>query len=247
MMKLDVLAIGAHPDDIELSCGGTVAKLVKQGRAVGILDLTRGELGTRGSPALRAREAAEAARILGVKWRKNLGLPDGNIEVVKRNILKLIAVLRAFQPRILLIPHSSERHPDHEHTHRLSKEAWYYSGLSRITTNFGGRKQQPFRPAFYLEYLQVHPFTPSIIVDISDVYETRVAAIKAFKSQFHDPGGGWNSKDRETFLSRPQFLDFLETRAKYFGHQIGVRYGEAFYSAKPIGIGDLFDIRVMVG
>lgn len=240
-MKLDVLAIGAHPDDIELSCSGTVAKLVKQGRTVGILDLTRGELGTRGSSTLRAREAAEAAKILGVKVRENLGLIDGNIEVNRKNILRVVTVLRAYKPGVLLIPYSSERHPDHEHAHQLAKEAWYFSGLAKIKTKHGRSAQEAIRPKYYFEYMQLRSFTPSFIVDISDVYGTRVAAIKAFGSQFHNP----EHKDRETFLSRPQFLEFLETRARYYGQQIGATYGEPFYSIKPIGIEDIFNLKIL--
>ena len=240
-MKLDVLAIGAHPDDIELTCSGTVAKLVKLGHAVGILDLTRGELGTRGSAKLRAQEAANAARILGVRVRENLGLQDGNIEVSKKNILRLITVLRKYRPTILLIPYSSERHPDHEHAHRLAKEAWYFSGLAKIKTKNGRSDQEAFRPKYYFEYMQLHSFSPSFIVDISDVYEKRAAAIKAFGSQFHNP----EHKDRETYLSRPQFLEFLETRARYYGQQIGARYGEPFYSIKPIGVEDIFNLKIL--
>ena len=242
-MKLDILAIGAHPDDIELTCGGTVAKLVKHGHAVGILDLTRGELGTRGTAKLRAREATEAARILGVRMRQNLGFPDGNIEVNRKNLLKLITVIREFQPAILLIPHSSERHPDHEHAHQLAKEAWYYSGLVKIKTRDRGKLQEVHRSKYYLEYLQLHPFTPSFIVDITETYETRLAAIKSFGSQFYNP----RSNERETLLSRPHFFDFLETRSKYYGSLIGVRYGEPFFSIKPIGISDLTSLLLAKG
>jgi bacillithiol biosynthesis deacetylase BshB1 len=242
-VKLDVLAIGAHPDDVELSCSGTMAKLVKQGRAVGILDLTRGELGTRGTPAIRAKEAADSARILGVRVRENLKISDGNIEVNKKNLARLIAVLRKHQPQILLIPYSSERHPDHEHTHRLAKEAWYYSGVAKIRTADRGKLQQRFRPDYYFEYMMLHSFPPSFIVDISDVYTTRVAAIKAFKSQFFNPA----SKDPQTFLSTEGFMDLLETRAKHFGQLIGSAYGEPFFSIKPIGVHDLSSLLLVKG
>ena len=242
-MNLDVLAIGAHPDDIELTCSGTIAKLVKNGRSVGILDLSRGELGTRGTPTLRARESAEAARILGARVRENLNIPDGNIEVSKRNLAKVITVVRKHRPKFLLIPYSSERHPDHEHAHQIAKEASYYSGLAKIRTTDHGRPQQPFRPDCYFEYMMVHSFTPSFIVDISGVYETRLAAIKAFGSQLHNP----ESDEPETFLSTAHFMDFLETRAKYYGDLIGVKYGEPFFSIKPIGITDIFDLLISKG
>jgi bacillithiol biosynthesis deacetylase BshB1 len=242
-MKLEVLAIGAHPDDIELSCSGTIAKLVKQGRAVGILDLTRGELGTRGNATLRAREATQAAKILGVRVRENLGLKDGNIELNRRNTLKLVTAIRKYRPAILFIPYSSERHPDHEHAYQLAKEAWYYSGVGKIRTTDRGKLQRRFRPDYYFEYMMLHSFTPSFIVDISDVYMTRVAAIKAFSSQFFNP----KSKDPETFLSTERFMDFLETRAWYFGHLIGTEYGEPFFSIKPIGVTDLFGLQFSKG
>jgi bacillithiol biosynthesis deacetylase BshB1 len=242
-MKLDVLAIGAHPDDVELSCSGTIAKLVKQGRAVGILDLTRGELGTRGTPAIRAKEAADAARVLGVRVRDNLKIPDGNIEINKKNLAQVIAVIRKYQPQILLIPYSSERHPDHEHAHRLAKEAWYYSGVAKIRTADRGKLQQRFRPDYYFEYMMLHSFPPSFIVDISDVYTTRVAAIKAFKSQFFSP----ESKEPRTFLSTEGFMDLLETRAKHFGQLVGASYGEPFFSIKPIGIHDLSSLLLVKG
>jgi bacillithiol biosynthesis deacetylase BshB1 len=242
-MKLDVLAIGAHPDDIELSCSGTIAKLVKQGRAVGILDFTRGELGTRGTPAVRAKEAANAARILGVSVRENLNIPDGNIEISKKNLAKLITVIRRCRPQVLLIPHSSDRHPDHEHAHLLAKEAWFYSGIAKTRTTDQAKFQLPFRPDYYFEYMMVHTFTPSFIVDVSEVYTARVAAIGAFKSQFFNP----ESKDPETFLSTKSFMDFLETRARYFGHLIGAKHGEPFFSIKPIGVTDLLGLQLSKG
>jgi len=231
-MKLDLLAVGAHPDDVELTCGGTVAKLARLGKAVGILDLSRGELGTRGTAAIRAREATRAAQVLGAKLRLNLRIPDGDIRLNRANLLKVVTVIRTYRPEFLLIPHSKERHPDHEHAHQLLKEAWYYSGLMKIRTKDKGKLQQPFRPRCYFEYMQMEPFQPSFIVDVTDVYETRVAAIKAFASQFHNP----SSRDPETFLSTRQFLEFLESRAKFYGALIGVEYGEPFLSAKPVGV-----------
>jgi len=242
-MMLDVLAIGAHPDDIELGCCGIVAKLVQQGKRVGILDLTHGELGTRGSKNIRHNEAKEAAKILGVSVRENLKLADGSFEVNQKNILKLIQVIRKYRPKILLIPYFHERHPDHEHAHRLAKEAWFYSGLINIKTKENGKQQSSFRPDTYFQFMQRYEFPPSFIVDITDVYEIRQQAIKAFASQFHNP----NSKEPETLLSRPSFMDLLEIRAKYFGSQIGVKYGEPLYYHQPLGVGDLFSLKLFVG
>ncbi len=237
-MKLDVLAFGAHPDDVELSCGGTIRKLVKQGRAVGLCDLTEGELGTRGTPEIRRREAAEASKILGTVLRVNLGIPDGGIAIDMENRLKVIEVIRKHRPEILLFPHAFERHPDHEHTHRLCKEAWFYSGLEKIETRLEGKKQEPFRPARYFTFMQTFEFTPSFIVDISDEYEDRIMAIKAFRSQFHNPGNA----ERETFLSNPAFLEMLRTRCEYFGDRIGKKYGEGFGAVDPVQVSDLFSL-----
>lgn len=241
-MGVDILAIGAHPDDVELSCAGTIAKSVKLGYGIGIIDLTGGELGTRGSKAIRAKEAASAATILGC-FRENLHLADGNIEVNQNNILKLMKLIRKHRPQVLLIPHSSERHPDHVRAHHLCREAWFYSGLQKIETKLNGKKQEPWRPRTFFHFMQWDVFIPSFIVDISDVYQTRMEAILVFKSQFHDPG----SKEPETILSQKSFLEMLETRAKHYGQQIGVRYGEPFYTPDPPGTDDIFKLKFFKG
>jgi bacillithiol biosynthesis deacetylase BshB1 len=242
-MQLDLLAIGAHPDDIELACGGTVAKCARLGYKVGVVDLTGGELGTRGSRSIRLREAAAAGRILGVHLRENLGLPDGRFEVNEQNRLKVIRLYRKYRPKIILIPHWHERHPDHVHAHYLCREAWYYSGLRKIQTTLGGEKQEPWRPPNYFHYMQKYDFPPSFIVDITSVYSQRMDAIRAHKSQFYDP----ESKDPDTLLSQKSFFDFIETRMKYFGHQIGARYGEPFYSVDPVGTEDIFSLQIFKG
>jgi bacillithiol biosynthesis deacetylase BshB1 len=235
-MKLDVLAIGAHPDDVELSSGGTVVKLVKQGRKVGLVDITRGELGTRGSGEIREKEAADAARALGVEVRTNLGMPDGDIVNNAENRAKLIKVIRRHRPDILLIPYSVDRHPDHENTNVLCREAWFHSGLTRIETEDKGKPQTAFRPRAYYCFMQWFEFTPSFIVDISDEIEARMEAARAFKSQFYDP----ESKDPDTSLSDPRFLEWVKTRLAYYGSKIGVEYGEPFFSPHPIRIDDLW-------
>lgn len=235
-MKLDVLAFGAHPDDVELSCGGTLAKLAKHGKAVGIVDLTRGEMGTRGTPDRREAEAAEAARILGVAVRENLGIPDGNIELTPANTLKVVQVIRKYRPDVILIPHWLERHPDHEHTHQLCRKAWFSAGLEKVETTVLGVLQDPFRPRAVYHYMQWYEFTPSFVVDISEEFEQRMQAVRAFASQFYNP----QSNERETALSSPEFLRFMETRFAYYGSRIGRRYGEPFYSINIVGISDLF-------
>lgn len=241
-MELDILAFGSHPDDIELTCAGTLAKAVKDGYKAGMIDLTQGELGTRGNNQIRAKEANAAAKILGC-IRENLMIPDGNIEVNETNRLKVIQVIRKYRPKIILIPHFSERHPDHVHTHHLCREAWFYSGLRKIETKLGGKKQEPWRPNNYFNYMQWEEFRPTFIIDITDHFELRLKSILAHKSQFHDP----KSKDPQTLLSQKSFLDFVETRAKFFGYEIGVKYGEPFYSVEPIGIDDLFSLKMFKG
>ena len=239
LMKLDVLAIGAHPDDVELACGGTIIKLVKQGRKVGLADLTDGELGTRGTREIRAREASDAAKIMGVEMRESLSIPDGNIEVNTENRFKVIRLIRQYQPDVLLFPYQIDRHPDHEHAHTLCREAWFYAGLQKIETIVDGQRQEPFRPRAYYHFMQWHEFTPSFIVDISNEFEQRMKCVKAFKSQFHDP----KSSDRETVLSSPEFMEMLRTRLEYYGDKIGKRYGEPFYSFTTVIVNDLFALH----
>ncbi len=241
-MQLDILAVGAHPDDVELCCGGTLAKMVKNGHKVGIVDVTQGELGTRGTTGIRRKEAAVAARILGCV-RENLRIPDGGIDVNSANIKKLITVIRKYRPRMIIIPHWHERHPDHVHTHLLCKEAWFYSGLRKISTTLNSARQAPWRPDSYIHYMQWYEFTPSFIVDITDVYELRQKAVRAHKSQFHNP----SSKEPVTKLSEESFMDFVETRAKSYGFKIGVTYGEPFYSVESIGIDDPLKLRLFRG
>lgn len=239
-MKLDIVAIGAHPDDIELSCAGTLVKAAREGMRTGIIDLTQGELGTRGTKQIRSQEAEEAAHILGLTVRRNLKMPDGNIEVNQKNLCTLIAQLRDFQPRILLIPHFNERHPDHMHAHQLAREAWFYSGLTKIETKMNGKAQAAFRADNFFSFMQKFEFVPSFVVDVSDTFELRMNSIRAHRSQFYNP----KSKEPETILSTPEFLKEIETRALYYGQTIGVKYGEPFYSYVPIGIKSIFELAL---
>ena len=239
-MKLDVLAIGAHPDDIELTCGATVAKLAHEGKKVGIVDLTQGELGTRGTSQIRKQEAQEAAKILGISVRGNLKIPDGQIELNKKSLARVIEVLRTYQPTIILIPHWLERHPDHEHAHRLCKEAWFYAGLEKIRTSVNGKNQEPYRPKRYYHFMQKYEFAPSFIVDVSDVYEIKTKSLHAYKSQFHNP----KSKERETLLSSRLFLESIRARDNHFGSLLNVAYGEPFFSVEPIGVDSVFNLKL---
>ncbi|MBM4160015.1 MAG: bacillithiol biosynthesis deacetylase BshB1 [Ignavibacteria bacterium] len=237
-MPIDVLAFGSHPDDLELSCGGTIAKLAKQGYKVALADVTQGELGTRGTKELRAEEAGKAAKILGVTIRRSLMIPDGNIEITPENAKKMIRLIRELRPKILLIPHAVERHPDHVHTHQLCREAWFYAGLEKIRTKHKGVDQQPHRPHHFFEFMQWHEFSPSFIVDISDTFDIKMKAIRSYASQFYNP----NSAERETKLSSPEFLERVETQCRYYGMRIGVKYGESFFTHQTIGIGDIFQL-----
>ena len=237
-MAIDILAIGAHPDDIELTCGATIAKLIRDGRQVALLDLTRGELGTRGTKEIRAQEAIEAAAALGIQGRRSLDIPDGNIEVSQENIRKVISVIRELRPSALLIPHSEERHPDHVHAHRLCKEAWYYAGLRNIRTTDAQGAQEHFRPDNYFEFMQWYEFVPSFIIDVTSTFDVKMNAVRAYASQFHDP----ESAAPATKLSTPGFLELIEVRGRYYGERIGVHYGEPFFSIAPVGVRGFSDL-----
>jgi N-acetylglucosamine malate deacetylase 1 len=242
-MNVDVLAIGAHPDDLELACGGTLAKLVRQEKKVALCDLTQGELGTRGTKKIRAKEALQAADILGVVTRRNLSIPDGNVEVNKKNLLKIITLIRELRPSLLIIPYGVERHPDHVHTSELCREAWYYSGLEKIKTRLYGKVQERHRPHHYFEFMQWMEFEPSFIIDISDTFNLKMKSVRAHSSQFYNP----ESKESETKLSGPDFLEVIETRCRYFGSKIGVKYGEPFITKWSLGIDDPFNFIVNRG
>jgi bacillithiol biosynthesis deacetylase BshB1 len=239
-MTLDVLAIAAHPDDIELSCSATLAKLIRAKRKAGILDLTEGELGTRGSRETRRLEARRSPKILGLHVREQLGLPDGNITIDSPTVTRLIQVIRTYRPTVLLIPHWLERHPDHEHAHALCREAWFYAGLEKIRTAVNGKNQEPFRPKRYFHYMQKYEFTPSFIVDVSATYDVKRRALKAFSSQFYNP----TSRERQTLLSSKLFLESIEARDRHFGGLIDSAFGEAFYSIEPIALDSFFSLRI---
>jgi N-acetylglucosamine malate deacetylase 1 len=242
-VSCEVLVLSAHPDDAELCCSGTVKKLTNAGKRVVFVDATRGELGTRGTPELRAQEAAEAAKILGVDVRENLEMPDGNVMHTQENILKVVGAIRAHRPRILVTTPPFERHPDHEAVHKLARAASFLAGLHKIETERDGKVQEPHRPARTLSFMQQFdlPRPPDLYVDITETYDDRVRSIKAFASQFHVPGE-YAGSEPETLISRPAFLDELEARARHFGTRIGVKYAEAFFSIEPVGLKSLADL-----
>ncbi|PIQ62132.1 MAG: bacillithiol biosynthesis deacetylase BshB1 [Bacteroidetes bacterium CG12_big_fil_rev_8_21_14_0_65_60_17] len=241
-MTCDVVAFAAHPDDVELFAGGTVCTLVDRGHRVGLVDLTRGELGSRGTPEIRAEEARRAAGILGASLRLNLELPDGNIQDTVESRLRVIKVLRSLRPRIVLINAPECRHPDHVAASRLVANAAFHSGLTRIETrDTDGRPQQPWRPHHILHYIQSIELEPTLVVDVSAVWERRMQALRAYASQFHSPDYEAGDDEPETFVSNPAFMDWIEARMKVAGYRIGATYGEPFiYRHGPIGTDDLF-------
>ncbi len=234
-MKLDVLAIGVHPDDIELSCAGVLLVEKRNGKKTGILDLTEGELGTRGTAETRKEEAAKAGTILEVDIRENLGMADGFFQNDRENQLKIIQVIRKYQPEVILCNAPEDRHPDHGRSAKLVADATFLSGLVKIETTFDGLIQKPWRPKYVLHYIQDRYLQPNFVVDITNVFETKLESIKAYATQFHNPG----SDGPETYISTPDFLDSIIYRSKMFGKMIGVKYAEGFVSEKMIGIKSL--------
>ena len=235
-MKLDVLAIGAHPDDVELGCSGTLIKEVKRGKKVGIVDLTQGELGTRGTVETRYREAADSALIMGIAVRENLKLRDGFFQNDEPSQMQLVRVLRKYRPEIVIGNILEDRHPDHGRAGWLIYDSCFLSGLRQVKTGGDeGKEQEKWRPKMLLHYIQDRFYEPNIIIDVSEEWEQRMQAIKAYTTQFFDP----NSTEPQTYLSNPDFLDALTARARLLGKRIGVRYAEGFLSKKSIGLNNL--------
>lgn len=237
-MKFDILVFAAHPDDAELSCSGTIAREVSSGKKVGIVDLTRGDLGTRGTPEIRVKEAEMSAEILGLSARENLLLPDGFIEQTPENIDKVISMVRKYNPDIVLANAVTDRHPDHGNGSALVSRACYLSGLIKYKTSLDGVDQAPWRPGVVYHYIQNNYINPDFIVDISDQWDIKQASIKAYCSQFYDA----SSSEPQTFISSQEFLGFIEARAREFGHAIGVKYGEGFTAERKPGVSGLFDL-----
>jgi len=232
-MQTDVLAFGPHPDDVELFCGGLLLKLKKQGYRTAIVDMTRGESGTRGTVETRAAEAAEAAGILRVDQRLNLEITDGGVSASEEQKIKVVEVLRRLRPKIVLVPYHEDRHPDHVHASRLVSEAVFFSGVAKWHPG-----QKPWRPELVIHYFMHQVETPSLIVDISAEMEDKLKAVRAHKSQFYDPDSG----EPETFISSPAFLESVKTRAAYFGFKIGVEYGEPFFVKSPLRIDNIMTL-----
>ena len=227
-MKIDILAIGAHPDDVELGCSGTIAKEIANNKKVGILDLTKGELGTRGSAEIREKEANDAAKILNVAFRENLNFKDGFFKNDEEHQLKLIQVIRKYKPEIILCNAIDDRHIDHPRGAKLVIDSCFLSGLKKIVTEYNNKEQEPWRPLNIYHYIQWKNLKPDFVVDISNFFEIKIKAVKSFKSQFY------NEKEpvHNTPISTKNFLDSIEYRARDLGRLTNVDYAEGFISAR---------------
>lgn len=239
MMKVDILAFGAHPDDVELSASGTILKSIQQGKKVAIVDLTQGELGSRGTIETRYAEAADAATILGIEARVNLKMEDGFFQHSPENLLKIVEQIRYFKPRIVLANAIQDRHPDHPKGSKLVSEACFLAGLRKIESSFNGEIQEAFRPEVVYHYIQDRYSKPDFVVDVTEFVEQKFDSIRAYKTQFFDP----NSTEPQTPISGKEFFEFLRGRMAEFGRQIGVQYGEGFTVERLIGVDDLFDLK----
>ncbi len=244
MQKVDILAIGVHPDDVELSCSGTLLRHLKMGKTVGLLDLTRGELGTRGNADIRDREAAEAARLMGAAFRINLGMPDGFITYSEENILKIVQVIRQCQPDIVLTNALSDRHPDHGKSAKLTADACFYAGLVKIaTTDDDGKTQDRWRPSAVYHYIQDRNLRPDFVVDISPYIEEKIALVRTFRSQFSLPDTPEEYREElSTPISGQDFIDYLYAKARAYGRDAGFEYAEAFNVTRTPGVLNLFDL-----
>lgn len=237
--KLDILAFAAHPDDAELACSGTLVKHAKQGYKVGIVDLTQGDLGTRGTTEIRLMESKASSDILGLSARENLKMPDGFFEHSEDNLKKIIYAIRKFQPEIVIANAVDDRHPDHGRGSSLVSRASFLSGLVKIETFDEGVSQQAWRPKNIYHYIQFRYIKPDFVVDITDEWETKIESVRAFKSQFYDP----NSGEPQTMIASKKFLEFVEARAREFGAAIEVEYGEGFTVERPLQIPNLLDLN----
>jgi bacillithiol biosynthesis deacetylase BshB1 len=238
-MKLDILVFAVHPDDAELGCSGTILKHIASGKKVGIIDLTRGELGTRGTAETREQESVDSTRILGLHVRENLGMRDGFFKNDEEHQMKVIRVIRKYNPEIVLSNALYDRHSDHGRGGDLVNDAVFLGGLAKIKTELNGVDQGAFRPRLLLQYIQDRYIEPDILVDISDFWEKKMECVHAFKTQFFNP----DNDDQQTYISSPDFLKVIEARSRELGKSIGAIHAEGFTSRKLLGIDDLTMLR----
>ena len=242
-MKIDILAIGVHPDDVELSCSGTLLHYINKGKKVGLLDLTRGELGTRGSAEIRDREAKNSAKLMGAEFRKNLKLEDGFFTYNKADMLKIISVIREHRPEIVLTNALDDRHPDHSRSAKFTADACFYSGLIKVETLDEENKiQDRWRPKAVYHYIQDQHLTPDFVFDITPFMEKKMELILTFRSQFFNPESKEYANELASPISGKDFLDFMRAKNLVFGRPIGVEYAEGFNVARTPGVKDLFDL-----
>jgi bacillithiol biosynthesis deacetylase BshB1 len=233
-MKLDILVFGAHPDDVELGCGGTIIKAVQEGKKVGVIDLTKGELGTRGNAEKRLEESVLAGKIMGIDIRENMNFKDGFFKDDEEHKIEIIKRLRKYRPEIVITNAISDRHPDHSRSAQITVDSCFLSGLEKIDT-----KQEVWRPKSIYHYIQFNELDPDIVVDISKQLDLKYKAIKAYSSQFYNP----KSKEKDTIISSKSFLESVEYRAKDLGRQSNCKYAEGFISNQMIKVDSLFDIK----
>jgi bacillithiol biosynthesis deacetylase BshB1 len=242
-MKLDVLLMAPHPDDIELGTAGTIAKLIAAGRKVGVIDLTRGELGSRGSAEIRDQEAARAAEILGLSVRHNLGFRDGFFTHDDAHVLAIIQMVRRYQPDLVIANAPEDRHPDHGRASKLIRDAVFLSGLRKIETQYEGQSQAAWRPQRTFFFIQDYDLKPDFVIDISAFWELKKQAILAYSSQFHNPTQAPpNDDEPQTYISNADFFHFLEARARKTGHLVGATFGEGFLSETPLHVDSPLDL-----
>jgi N-acetylglucosamine malate deacetylase 1 len=230
--KLDVLAFGVHPDDVELGCSGSILACIAEGKKVGIVDLTRGELGTRGTPETRKIEAANAAKILGARVRENLAMADGFFQNDEKHQRQVIEVIRKYQPEIILCNAPEDRHPDHGRSSKLVADAAFLSGLRKIVTQTEGVEQKAWRPKYVFHYLQDRFLQPDFVVDISEYIERKIESVLAYTTQFHNP----SLNEPQTYISSPEFLETVKARAMMLGKRIGVKFAEGYITEKMVGV-----------
>jgi bacillithiol biosynthesis deacetylase BshB1 len=231
-MKADILAFGVHPDDVELGCSGTLIATVAQGKKVAVVDLTRGELGTRGTVEIRSVEAANAAKAMSLHARENLQMADGFFQNDESNVRKVITAIRKYQPEIVLCNAPDDRHPDHGRSSRLVADAAFLSGLRKIETSYNGEAQKEWRPSYVFHYIQDRYLKPDFLFDISDHFEQKIKAILCYTTQFNTT----DTSEPETYISNPDFLDVIKARALMFGKRIGVKYAEGYLTTKMVGV-----------
>lgn len=242
-MKVDILAIGVHPDDVELSCSGTLLRHIDQGKTVGLVDLTRGELGTRGSAEIRDQEGLDAAKLLGAAFRENLGMEDGFFTYNPDNVKKIISVIREYQPEIVLCNAVEDRHPDHGRAAKLTADACFYAGLIKIPTfDAEGNPHDRWRPKAVYHYIQDYNLKPDFVVNITDYIDQKLEIVKAFRSQFYVPDATEYEQELSSPISSKSFMDFLKAKAASYGRVAGFDFGEGFVVNRTPGVEDLFQL-----